>query len=292
MSMKESINWLIEYFSESSIEFVDIFKSSLEPKNKDVNRRTAKNVCGIVIPIKGECSFSLNEDKYILNKNTVLHCGSNMKIKIETEEAGIEYYVVHYKNIFTTEKFHDIQQKSFDLEIEDRLPLLKYCEDIIDKSLSPDIYSKFSCKVDFINLIDSLIKNVRTSQYSDKLKLVNKGVEYINRNYNDSIAISDVADILEIDRRRFSEVFQEVTGLSPIKYLTEYRLKEAKRLLKFSKYTITEIADMTGYNDCFYFSKTFKKNVGVCPRKYREINSDAVENLLIKNKLGKSTKNN
>ena len=47
---------------------------------------------------------------------------------------------------------------------------------IIDKSLSPDNYSKFSCKVDFVNLINSLIKNVRTSQYSDKLKLVNKGM--------------------------------------------------------------------------------------------------------------------
>ncbi|GAA0752083.1 helix-turn-helix transcriptional regulator [Clostridium sartagoforme] len=283
MNMKRSINWLTEYFSENSMEFVDIFKSSLPPKEKDLNRRTAKNLCGIVIPINGECSFSLNEDKYILNKNIILHCGSNMKIKVETEKVGIEYYVVHYKNICTTEKFEDIQQSSFYLEIEDRLSLLKYCEEIIDKSLSPDNYSKFSCKVDFISLIDSLIKNVRTSQYNDKLKLVNKGIEYINKNYNSSISISDISDILEVDRRRFSELFQEVTGLSPIKYLTEYRLKEAKRLLKFSSYTVTEIADMTGYNDCFYFSKTFKKNVGICPRKYREINSDVVQNFLIKN---------
>lgn len=280
--MKKSINWVIEYFSENSIEFVDIFRSSLPPRENDLNRRTASNLCGIVIPIQGECSFSLNEYKYNLNKNTILHCGSNMKIKVETEKLGIEYYVVHYRNICTTEKFKSIEAEAFDLEIEDRISLLKYCEDIIDKSLSPDNYSKFSCKVNFINLIDEVIKNVRTSQYNDKLKLVNKGIEYINMNYNDSISISEISDILEIDRRRFSDVFQEVIGLSPIKYLTEYRLKEAKRLLKFSSYTISEIADMTGYNDCFYFSKTFKKNVGMCPRKYREINCDVSENLLIK----------
>lgn len=280
--MKKSINWIIEYFSENSIEFIDIFKSSLPPKEKDIDRRTAPNLCGIVIPVKGECSFSLNGDKYNLNKNTILHCGSNMKIRVETEDLGIEYYVVHYKNIFTTEKFNSIEEESFDLEIEDRLSLLKYCESIIDKSLSPDNYSKFSCKVDFIKLIDELIKNVRASQYNDKLKLVNKSIEYINKNYSDAISISEIADILEIDRRRFSDIFQEVTGLSPIKYLTEYRLKEAKRLLKFSSYTISEIADMTGYNDCFYFSKNFKKNVGMCPRRYREINNDIVEKLLIK----------
>lgn len=282
MIMKRSINWLIEYFSESSIEFVDIFKSSLPPKDKDLNRKTAKGLCGIVIPIQGECSFSVGGEKYNLNKNTILHCGSSLEIRIETEDLGIEYYVVHYKNILTTEKFENIEQESFYLEIEDRLPLLKYCETIIDKSLSPDNYSNFSCKVDFINLINSLIENVRATQYSDKLRLVNKGIEYINKNFNELITVSEISELLEIDRRRFSEIFKEVTGLSPVKYLTEYRLKEAKRLLKFSSYTISEIADMTGYNDCFYFSKTFKKNLGVCPRKYREINNNITTGILFK----------
>lgn len=280
--MKQSINWLIEYFSENSMEFIDIFKSSLAPKEKDLNRKTAKNLCGIVIPIRGECSFSVNEKKYSLNKNTILHCGSNMDIKVETEDLGIEYYVIHYKNILTTKKFENIENESFYLEIEDRLSLLKYCETISDKSSSPDNYSKFSCKVDFINLINLLIKNVRESQYSDKLKLVNKGIEYINKNFNESISISELSDILEIDRRRFSDVFQEITGLSPVKYLTQYRLKEAKRLLRFSSYTISEIAYMTGYNDCFYFSKTFKKNVGISPRKYREINNNVIASLIFK----------
>ncbi|MFU7515861.1 helix-turn-helix domain-containing protein [Clostridium sp. HCS.1] len=280
--MKQNINWLIEYFSESSIEFVDIFKAKLSSNKKDLNRKTAKDLCGIVIPIMGECYFSLNKKKYKLNKNTILHCGSSMDIRIETEDIGIEYYVVHYKNLSTIKKFENIEEESFYLEIDDRLPLLKYCENIADKSLSPDKFTKFSCKVDFINLINSLIENVRSVHYNDKLKLVNKGIEYINKNYNQPISISEISDTLDMDRRRFSDIFQEVTGLSPIKYLTEYRLKEAKRLLKFSNYTISEIADMTGYNDCFYFSKNFKKNVGICPRRYREINNDVAEMVLIK----------
>lgn len=280
--MKQSINWLIEYFSESSIEFIDIFKAKLSHNKKDINRKTAKDLCGIVIPIMGECYFSLNKKKYKLNKNTILHCGSSMDIRVETEDVGIEYYVVHYKNLSTIKKFENIEEESFYLEIDDRLPLLKYCENIADKSLSPDKFTKFSCKVDFINLINSLIENVRAVHYNEKLKLVNKAIEYINKNYNKSISISEISYTLDMDRRRFSDIFQEVTGLSPIKYLTEYRLKEAKRLLKFSNYTISEIADMTGYNDCFYFSKNFKKNVGICPRRYREINNDVIEMVLIK----------
>ncbi|MFU7517997.1 hypothetical protein, partial [Clostridium sp. HCS.1] len=89
--MKQNINWLIEYFSEISIEFVDIFKAKLSSNKKDLNRKTAKDLCGIVIPIMGECYFSLNKKKYKLNKNTILDCGSSMDIRIETEDIGIEY---------------------------------------------------------------------------------------------------------------------------------------------------------------------------------------------------------
>lgn len=282
MDMKRNINWIIEYFSSNSIEFVDIFKTSLLPNEKDINRKTAKDVFGIVIPIKGECNFSLNEDKHHLNNNTILHCGSNLKIKVETKDVGMEYYVVHYKNISIEDRFKSIEKESFSLEIEDRLELVKYCESIIDKSLNPDNYSNFLCKVEFLNLVSSLIKNVMMTQYSDKLKLVNKAVEYINKNYNELITVTEIADILEIDRRRFSDIFKDVIGLSPVKYLNEYRLKEARRLLKFSSHTISEIAEMTGYNDCFYFSKNFKKNLGICPKKYRERNNNFFTDIVLK----------
>ncbi|MDZ5010360.1 hypothetical protein GNF77_15930 [Clostridium perfringens] len=54
------------------MEFVDIFKSSLPPKEKDINRKTAKNLCGIVIPIRGECSFSVNDKKYTIKLKALI----------------------------------------------------------------------------------------------------------------------------------------------------------------------------------------------------------------------------
>lgn len=270
--MKQSINWIIEYFSKNSTEFVDIFKSYLPPNSKDYNRKTAKGLCGIVVAVRGKCLFSVNNNNYNLNENTILHCGSSLDLRIETKDVGIEYYVVHYKNILIEEKFKHIENDSFSFEIGDRVSLLKYCENILYKGSRPDDYSKFYCKVDFMNLINSLIISIRTSQYSDELKVVHKAIEYINENYNKPISVSEISYLLAVDRRQFSDVFQAVVGLSPNKYIQKYRLEEAKSLLKFSTYSISEIADMTGYNDCFYFSKSFKKNIGVSPKEYRKNN--------------------
>lgn len=271
--MKQNINGLIEYFSHNSIEFVDIFKSYLPPNSKDLNRKTGKDVCGIVIAVKGECLFSINNKAYGLNENMVLHAGSNLDLSIETMEVGIEYYVVHYKNIFIEDKFKYMEEDSFSIGIGERVSLLKYCESILYKGSSPDEYAKFYCKVDFMNLINALIISIRNSQYSYKLNLANKAIEYINKNYHKQISVTELSEILGIDRRKFSELFQEAIGLPPNKYIQQYRLEEAKAQLKYSNLSISEIADKTGYSDSFYFSKTFKKNIGISPKEYRKNNN-------------------
>lgn len=268
--MKKSINWLIEYFSQNSIEFVNSFKSNLPENSKELNINTAENLCTIVIPLRGEAFFFVKDKCYDLNEKTILHYGSSLDIRVEAGATGFEYYVIHYRNIILTQGFENIQKESFYIEIGNKMSLIKCCENICCKASCPDNYGKFCCKVEFINLINLLITSVRMSENNHTLKIVHRAVEYINDNYNKSISVSDLSDLFEMDRRRFGEIFQAVTGLSPIKYIQNCRLQKAKELLEDSPYSISQISDMAGYNDCFYFSKTFKKNIGVSPKKYRE----------------------
>lgn len=68
-------------------------------------------------------------------------------------------------------------------------------------------------------------------------------------------------------------LFRRETGKTPHEYLTELRMKNAKKLLisrKISNYTINEIAAFSGFRDAAYFSRTFKKTTGVSPAEYRE----------------------
>ena len=65
--------------------------------------------------------------------------------------------------------------------------------------------------------------------------------------------------------------FLKVTGMTPIEYLTSVRMNNAKTMLRiFKDVSIQEIAAKCGYFDAAYFTRCFKRTVGMSPREYRE----------------------
>ena len=68
----------------------------------------------------------------------------------------------------------------------------------------------------------------------------------------------------------YSSLFKEKTGYTPLQYLTEKRMENAKHLLSSSDlhYSISEIAELCGFEDIYYFSRVFKKNVGLSPTQW------------------------
>ena len=69
-------------------------------------------------------------------------------------------------------------------------------------------------------------------------------------------------------------IFTDAVGMSPVEYLTEVRIKAAKQLLEnpsTSSNTISNICELSGYNDIGYFSKIFKKKTGISPSEYRKM---------------------
>lgn len=95
--------------------------------------------------------------------------------------------------------------------------------------------------------------------------------EYVASNYNQQIRLEDVAAKVCLSPVYFSNLFKKETGYNFSSYITEYRLKIAKDLLKNSNKNISEIAYAVGYSDIRYFSKLFKKVTGVKPTDYRRI---------------------
>jgi two-component system response regulator YesN len=68
-------------------------------------------------------------------------------------------------------------------------------------------------------------------------------------------------------------MFKKELGKNFVDYLNEIRIEKAKELLKDVQYKAYEIAEMVGIPDAHYFSKLFKKYVGVTPTEYREMQS-------------------
>ena len=67
-----------------------------------------------------------------------------------------------------------------------------------------------------------------------------------------------------------SHMFAEKTGISFSTYIRKVRIEKAKQFLSDDRYSITEIASLSGYNDTSQFIRVFRQELGTTPKKYRE----------------------
>lgn len=120
-------------------------------------------------------------------------------------------------------------------------------------------------------LINTAIENVRSMQKTDSIVHSQKDVikDYIDRNYKKDISAKDVAGILGYSDVYFSKVFKQLFDDNFINYLTKIRIDRAKVLLKDVSFNIKEIGKSVGYADSNYFTKVFKRSIGISPSEYR-----------------------
>lgn len=92
---------------------------------------------------------------------------------------------------------------------------------------------------------------------------------YIDRHYAEPLQVSSLAARFFIDPTYLSHRFKEVTGYSPKQYIMLSRLSRARELLLSTALPIGEVAAVTGFADVNNFIRSFKKETGVTPARYR-----------------------
>ena len=86
---------------------------------------------------------------------------------------------------------------------------------------------------------------------------------------NNTLTVDELVDEMGMGRTVFFNKLKNMTGLSPVEFIREMRIKRAAQLLEERQYNITEVTYMVGMNDSRYFAKCFKNTYGVTPSEYR-----------------------
>lgn len=95
---------------------------------------------------------------------------------------------------------------------------------------------------------------------------------YINKNYKNEISLTSAGEALHMNPNYVSQLFKKEAGTTFIRYITQLRLDDAVKLLMTTNMPVVDIAMGVGFNDYFYFLKTFKKFKGKTPSQYRKEN--------------------
>lgn len=109
---------------------------------------------------------------------------------------------------------------------------------------------------------------VRTKKYSN---LVQNSKAYITQNYADhKLSLNQIAAVLNVNPAYLSNLFKQEMEITITEYITACRMGRAAEILNGTpECTLAEISDQVGYNDPYYFSRSFKKYYGVSPLRYR-----------------------
>lgn len=95
--------------------------------------------------------------------------------------------------------------------------------------------------------------------------------EYIRSNITRNFSIKELSDMACMSTTSFYRFFKRELGMSPIEFILNEKIKQAKTLLKTSGIQINEVCFMSGFDDCNYFIRLFKKYEGITPKQYQQL---------------------
>lgn len=100
--------------------------------------------------------------------------------------------------------------------------------------------------------------------------IVDLAIKYITDNITQKLTINDIAKKLYVSRNHLSTTFKNETGINLIDYIALQKIIEAKRLIRYTDKSLSEISNYLAYSSQSYFQNQFKKITGLTPMSYRK----------------------
>ncbi|MDD6915982.1 MAG: AraC family transcriptional regulator [Eubacteriales bacterium] len=95
-------------------------------------------------------------------------------------------------------------------------------------------------------------------------------IKYIHNNYTKRITVSELCELVNVNRSHLFRLFKQTVGQSPTEYIINYKLSKSKDILSLGG-SVKDAANIVGYADTNAFSKLFKKAFGISPGKYKKL---------------------
>lgn len=213
---------------------------------------------------------------------TIVSAG-HMVIYRPKEEQKYYYYGVDQTEVYWVHfTGRDVKKLLHRYGIEDHVHVIHTGTALEYKYLFLQMIQELKlCKADYedllVNHLHHLLirihRTLLTEPYSKSrthAKDFDEAVQYFHKNYHTEININEYAATHHMSVSWFIRGFKEYTDSTPTQYILSLRISNAQILLETTDYNITEIAEIVGYENPLYFSRLFKKQVGVSPSDFRK----------------------
>ena len=229
-------------------------------------KRPRKSDCFVYV-LEGMTKYYFKEKVFTVKKGQVLYLAKN-------SEYEMEILTERYEFIFVDFYFFD---RVPEMRISDVYSVRHkgIVEGLFRQLLNLWIARGKNAELECISLLYGIYAKVIYGMggYTpeSKAEKIRKACEYILNHYSEELDSGSFGKMCGMTETHFRRLFKEIYGMSPIKYINEIRTERARGLIANSNLSLSRIAEKVGYGDVYYFSRVFKKIVGISPSVYKKI---------------------
>ena len=259
-----SYNELATYFVHSYMMFHHIYIDKVQTEEQTT---TCESAC-FVAALSGKVTINVESTAYILEPGMLLHVPKGAKlIKKSVERKPVQVACVFYRML---REDSVPSNEHFKLQVENKEAIIHNIVELKKFNEQPVLTAELKCQRLFLTLLETVVDGVRQHDEKEYGYSIEEILHFIHKHYQEHLSVTDIAHFFKIDRRHLAYIFKRYTGMSPLNYLTEYRIRRSKELLRQEDYSITKVAELVGFEDNLYFSRIFKKRTGYSPSAYRD----------------------
>ncbi|MFD2331036.1 helix-turn-helix domain-containing protein [Cohnella sp. GCM10020058] len=269
------INVIAERYAGRLVKVVGVFRAAIPPNTAFRSHTDAFPTLspGFVFGIRGNGTFIFDGISYEMHAGKVLHGSEGMSLTMRTEASELEYFLVRYT-------LHEDGQADlppaaaltpFELDPGITPAMAELLNQLRDSFYASGSLAAIRTGYLFEMLLHETLSASLNRHNDDNREIIEQARRFIHAHYMQSLSLHALAERHGLSAKSFSYLFRKHTGVFPIDYLIQHRMKRAQELLTMSDACIKQIAASVGYEDALYFSRLYKKHFGMAPSQSRRI---------------------
>lgn len=150
---------------------------------------------------------------------------------------------------------------------EKRIETFDLIFDLLENRL--DEKSQEIVNIKLLDFLGSFIYLNEIDPAYHQIEPIDQSISFMKKNLNISLSAEELAKQQNLSPTHYARLFKAKTGSSPLQYFNQLKVQKSCQYLYFSDYSVKEICNELGFDDPFYFSRLFKKFMGISPSHYK-----------------------
>ena len=243
---------------EFSLSKIQIYHQ--KPVYRELNPNNRKNN-GFLYILQGSCHYYHDRGDFALEAGSVVYLPKGSRHRLVIESENIEFYRI-----------------DFTLTVDGEIALFSDHPEKLCDNAPPEAAECFTAMAENYQFLDNTVAKkallcrafqaLSTPTDTKERKKLAPATAYLLEHLTEKVSCENLAKLCALSTARFYDLFHAEYGMAPLEYRATLLTRRAKQLLRDGSFTVTEIADILGFESVSYFSRFFKKHTGQSPKQY------------------------